>query len=343
MALSKEYYRDFSTDELAQDDYFIASVKTPERASELFWKEFLLSYPHKQEEWEAAATLVKSIRFRTDKPAAGAKEKIWDAIATQSTPVRVVNMKATRRAWIAAAAVLVLIASSLWLFTGVKEKENLVTAFGETRQVILPDQSVVTLNANSSIEYDKKWDGTATREVWLKGEAFFDVKHLHQQGAIKESDRFIVHVGNTAVEVLGTSFNVSDRSQVTKVVLQTGSVRVDFADKEIASIMMNPGEMMQYDQRAKKVKKETTQLEKHVAWKKKELLLNNTSMTEIISVIENTLGYSVEVNNDEIMSKQLSGAGTVSLEDEETLFRSLELILDVKIITKDKILYIESK
>jgi len=101
--------------------------------------------------------------------------------------------------------------------------------------------------------------------------------------------------------------------------------------------------MMQYDQQSKKAKKETTQLEKHVAWKKKELLLNNTSMAEIISVIENTFGYTVEVNSEEIMSKQLSGAGTVSLEDEATLFRSLELILNVKIITKDNILYIESK
>lgn len=344
MALSKEYYGNLSAEELAQDDFFIKSVQQ-ETIDTGFWNEFLHTYPNKRDTFDEAIALVQSLRFSNDKPATGAKERIWNSIKEETSRGKLVSIRNSKKwIWAAAAIAIMIVCSVTWLITMNGQKHTtMATAFGQTRQVVLPDQSVVMLNANSSIEFDPQWDGKTVREVWLKGEAFFDVKHLHQQGAIKESDRFIVHAGNTAIEVLGTSFNVSERKQMTKVVLQTGSVRVDFADKEIASIMMKPGEMMQYDQQAKKAKKESTQLEKHVAWKKKELLLNNTSMPEIISVIENTFGYTVEVNSDEIMSKQLSAAGTVSLENEEDLFRSLELILNVKIITRDKTLYIESK
>ena len=45
------------------------------------------------------------------------------------------------------------------------------TGYGETATLLLPDSSVVTLNANSSLEYDSKWFGGDHREVWLRGEA----------------------------------------------------------------------------------------------------------------------------------------------------------------------------
>ncbi|HEX2628497.1 MAG TPA: FecR domain-containing protein, partial [Chitinophagaceae bacterium] len=251
MALSKEYYGNLSAEELAQDDFFIESVqkKTTDNS---FWNEFLIDYPHQRETFDEAVAFVQSLHFSNDRPAAGVKERIWNNIKEETSPGKLVSLRSSKKWMWAAAAITILIAcSAIWMITmNGQQHTTMGTAFGQTRQVILPDQSIVMLNANSSIEFDPKWDGKAKREVWLKGEAFFDVKHLHQQGAIKESDRFVVHVGNTAVEVLGTSFNVSDRRQVTKVVLQTGSVRVDFADKNIASVMMSPGEMMQYDQQA---------------------------------------------------------------------------------------------
>ena len=85
------------------------------------------------------------------------------------------------------------------------------TDYGKISRLVVPDSSVVVLNANSTIKYEKKWDKNAPRELWLNGEAFFDVKHLDNDHKIENYERFIVHTNNTTVEVLGTSFDIRER------------------------------------------------------------------------------------------------------------------------------------
>lgn len=83
------------------------------------------------------------------------------------------------------------------------------TQYGEQRVVELPDHSVVSLNANSTLRFRNDWSQANTlREVWLDGEAFFSVQK--QEGAAGPA-KFIVHTNDLDVEVLGTRFNVSNR------------------------------------------------------------------------------------------------------------------------------------
>ena len=347
MAVSKENYKNFSADELIQDDFFIASMIRPNYASERFWKEFLLSYPEQADSFNEASSLIKNLRFKKDTPAPGARERVWNNLLKQPKETgKLVRMHKPKR-WIWAAASIVFIALSVatWFLVQSSETTKIQTAYGEVRKLVLPDQSIVTLNAHSSIEYKNSWEGDKVREVWLTGEAFFDVKHLNKYGEpVKASDRFIVHAGKMNVEVLGTSFNVSERQSVTKVALQTGKVRIDFKDKTLESVVMKPGELVQYNTNTKKVVKEdVANTEKYTSWKEKELLLNNTSMQDVISTIENTFGYKVEVEDKELLSRQLSGTEKISLKDEQTLLTALELILNVEITKNDKTLTIRNK
>jgi transmembrane sensor len=348
MLVPKEYYKDLSAQELSQDNFFIESITNPDEKSLHFWNEFLSEYPDNTKTIEEAAVFVRLMKFESAAPAEGAKERIWSKVlqgaqGSQST-APVVNMN-KRRNWMWAAAAIagiIVISAFLWAIT---EAGNTIVhaQYGEVKQVVLPDQSVITLNANSSIEYSKDWGG-GVREVWLKGEAFFEVKHLAAgDKPVKESDRFIVHAGNADVEVLGTTFNVSDRQKMVKVMLQTGSVRVQFKDNNAAAIVMEPGDMVQYDQQLKQVLKEKVETQKYVSWKRKEILLDNTSVRDVVNIIENTYGYTVAVSDAELLNRKISGTDRLSLENEQTLLKSLELLLDVKISKQDKVLRIDKK
>ena len=120
----------------------------------------------------------------------------------------------TRRVWgyCAAAVILVLIgANALWF-----KAVNVHTAMGQTQTVTLPDQSVVTLNADSHLSYTKR-TFLKNRTLHLKGEAFFKVA----KGA-----SFTVHTSTGIISVLGTAFNVYSREKTLETQCFEGKVRV---------------------------------------------------------------------------------------------------------------------
>jgi transmembrane sensor len=346
MVQSMEYYMNLSVEELAQEDYFIQNIKSPTAESVVFWQQLLSRFPDQDQKLSEAGLIVRSLKFQSATILADTKGKLWERIVAGSATIdtKVIPMRSNRR-WIwAAAASALLIFSTVGYFLIKDSKERIKTQFAEVKQLVLPDQSIVTLNANSSIRYNKKWSANEPREVWLKGEAFFEVKHLNQEGQpIKDHERFIVHVGETEVEVLGTTFNASDRQTVTRIVLQSGKVRVDFKDKQTASVVMEPGEIVNYNQRSKRLVREKTSTEKYISWKEKEILLDSTSFEEIVAIIENTFGYKVVIEGKELLSRQLSATGKVLFEDERTFFRTLELLLDLTITRKDNTLFIRKK
>lgn len=346
MGVSKEYYKDLSVEELIQDEFFIESINQPNPASKTFWEEFLQEYPERKEAIQAAGSLIGDLKFKRDVPGEDARSRVWNAIIEsghQETPVVKMGGRSRWRWAAAAASGIILLAVAWWLSRDAGTNTTIRTQYAELKQIILPDASVVTLNANSSLKYNDDWKKGQAREVWLEGEAFFDVKHLHQDGqTLKESHRFIVHAGEMDIEVLGTSFNVVDRSSVTKVVLQTGRVRLDFKDSKTNSVDMEPGELVRFNQQSKQITKERTDTSSQVLWKQRKLMLDNTTVRELISTLENNFGYKIEVDQPEILDRQLSGTGIISLEDEVTLFKALEVILNVEITRTNDTLLIKN-
>lgn len=81
---------------------------------------------------------------------------------------------------------------------------------GAEFQLILPDGTKVWLNSDSELKYPNVFDGS-TRSVYLKGEAYFEVKH-------SDAQPFIVNAGEYAIRVLGTAFNVSSYEQDKEIV-----------------------------------------------------------------------------------------------------------------------------
>ena len=158
-------------------------------------------------------------------------------VLVNNTPRR----KYYRLWWVAGAAAIL----SFWLISraDIDKSPELInntvsTKSGFKTSVSLPDGSKISLNANSKITYDGNFDGK-TREVYLSGEAFFDVA--------KDKDRpFIIHTRTINLKVLGTSFNVRsyDTDKETETSLVHGSVEVTLTNNPDKKIVLKPGEKL---------------------------------------------------------------------------------------------------
>ncbi|MBK8505327.1 MAG: FecR domain-containing protein [Saprospiraceae bacterium] len=99
------------------------------------------------------------------------------------------------------------------------DNESIYTAgFGERQKIVLPDGSAVDLNANSSLRLGSQWV-EGIQEVWLEGEAYFEVEKNLSKGV-----KFTVHTNGPDVEVVGTHFNVDSRKEETRIYLEEGKV-----------------------------------------------------------------------------------------------------------------------
>ena len=139
-------------------------------------------------------------------------QKFQEAHMNKSNVVRVNWFTPVLR--IAAAFALVAVA---WWFFNRTDTIEYQTAYGEKLEVILPDSSVMVLNANSVASLDPdQW--TNERSLELNGEAYFKVK---------KGSRFEVSSMQGTVSVLGTQFNVKSREKYFEVICYEGKVGVE--------------------------------------------------------------------------------------------------------------------
>ncbi len=153
----------------------------------------------------------------------------------------------------AAAAAIILVAGSILFLTGDK-KERITeqqTALLEKKNpngvkstISLTDGSKVWLNADSKIQFPKVFTGN-TREVYLSGEAFFEV-------ATNPSRPFIIHLANGTVKVLGTSFNIRayDNEKIIEASVATGKVafipKYGKSGKKQDTVFLTPDKKVRY-------------------------------------------------------------------------------------------------
>lgn len=206
----------------------------------------------------------------------------------------------TFKVWMVAASVLLLWACSLLLFKNSILYKTYTTAFGEVRTFSLEDGSNVALNANSSLRVPRYTFSNADRQVYLTGEAEFSVTHTpnHQKFIVNTPDKM-------AVEVLGTKFIVYSRSRGSKVILQTGKVRVSNASNQSLTII--PGDIVTLDQKGSFKKQSAQPVQIYSAWKNRRFIFDHTSFKEVILLIEENFGVKVELSDSTLADKSITG------------------------------------
>ena len=242
------------------------------------------------------------------------------------------------RTWWAAASVVALVfAIGSLIGFGVarisRPKQFVYTVpYGHTSKVVLPDSSVVWLNAGSRLSCTD-FSGASVRQVSLKGEGYFEVRHM-------DSKPFVVSTKRLHVQVLGTKFNVNAYSPNTTVVLLSGSVVVHANDNKASSRILLPGEQYQLSAGGK-VSVSNVQAADFVSWKTGSLTINEMTLSEFARKLENYYGIPVRVNAD---IENLEYSGVVDLHSPiTTALSDLSNVLPIKVSHENKGYRIERK
>jgi transmembrane sensor len=122
--------------------------------------------------------------------------------------------------------------------TVARVSSEISTRNGSKTHVVLPDGTLVWLNAGSRITYDKDY-GASIREISLTGEAFFDV-------ARNAEKPFVIHTARIDIRVLGTRFNIRSypTDKTTEATLIRGSIEVSIKDRPSEKIILKPNEKL---------------------------------------------------------------------------------------------------
>lgn len=175
--------------------------------------------------------------------------------------------------------------------------------------LMLPDSTKVWLNADSKITYPDVFTGK-TRDISLRGEAYFEVKKDSLHPMIVNTFK------NFSLEVLGTSFNIKsyDNDDQIETTLYTGVIKARFKNKtnsQIETLTLKPNESFTYeiDLKSNSSSGKTfsyNKPERQKAWKDGSLIFDNTPMPDVIKMLERWHGTTFIVQNTKLFDYKLS-------------------------------------
>lgn len=294
-------YENFQAEDFLMDDYFIEWMGSPSSETFRFWEDFKTRNPSSVDELEKAMRLYRAMELNNHYLTAEEKTKLKEQIRTKAKGTGKDSPSFLLLPWMkAAAAITLLVVAGISVYQYFAGGTILVeTVYGERQQVTLPDASVINLNGNTSLRYAS--DFKEAREVWLEGEAFFEVKHMDKK-------KFVVHTDGLDIEVLGTSFNVDDREGITKVVLNTGKIKIYVSGDPInENVVMSPGDMVEYKKESASLVKQLVNPEIYSTWTKDTLNFNRASVADVAQVLEERYGYRITIADPELRRKFFTG------------------------------------
>lgn len=252
--------------------------------------------------------------------------------ALENTYTRIRQRKVAsrqKRWWGIAATFLLIVASTLAFMMLSSTLQVLETAYGERQELELSDGTKVVLNANSQLRYDSN----NPREVWLVGEGYFDVSYTDKHHP------FLVHTADLTVTVSGTVFNVQTRHDQTDVVLSEGRVVLDIDQHQVNEpVHMVPGDKVSFSQKTKTIEKSSVNPQTYTIWTKGTVLFDHTPLKDIALLLENNYGVVVQIEDQELLTKELSGQVELKL---PVILTMLEKSFDLKIRREDNTITID--
>ena len=186
---------------------------------------------------------------------------------------------------------------------------SLKVPYGKRFDIVLSDNSKVYLNSGSILRYPVKFLNNQIREVFLEGEAFFDISE-------DEKNIFRVNSNGINVEVYGTKFNFKNYPEdyVSDVVLVNGSVGISNSQNKSIT-KLSPGFKGSVDKENYKVEKVKINTKIYTSWIEGQVVFRGESFNQIIKKLERLYNVTI-INNNEKISEELFNA-SIDTENEK--------------------------
>ena len=202
---------------------------------------------------------------------------------------------------------------------------------GEYR-IELEDGTKVWINSASRLRYPVVFSGD-TREVYLEGEAYFEVR----RDVVRP---FIVHSGEQKVTVLGTSFGISCYAGEVNnyTTLVSGKVKVDF-ERGKQSCVLEPGMQVAYNKESGVAMERKVDVAEFVAWKDGKYIFKQKRLEDILSTLSRWYDFEVFYRNEDVKEVLFSGE-LRRFDDFSYLLRLIERTSDVKFVIDKKVVQV---
>lgn len=199
------------------------------------------------------------------------------------------------------AACAIIIAGVTWFsskpvnnnaIAGVKALTTKFTERKEQKYLLLPDSTQVWLNAASSLQYPDEFK-PGKREVYLTGEAYFDVKHA-------DKIPFLIHTRNITTIVLGTAFNIrayADQHEIT-VAVTRGKVKVNRDDKLVA--VLTKGKAVKINNTTEEIIEKEVTVENIAGWQQGNLEYDDAALEDIVKDLQNVFNTEIKIGDTAI-------------------------------------------
>ncbi|RPE09118.1 DUF4974 domain-containing protein [Chitinophaga lutea] len=198
-------------------------------------------------------------------------------------------LKKTKRSlrWSMAAAAVLVLGLVFWWNSSPELKRNF-TARSEFKYLLLPDSTQVWLNAASTLEYPPQFK-PGIREVYLSGEAYFDVQHA-------DKVPFVIHTGTVSTTVLGTAFNIKAYPGLKNIIVAVnrGKVSVRYGKQQAATL--TEGQRLKVDREETVAPAAVKTLVTEAApWKLGNLAYDNETLDDIVKDLERVYNVHIRI------------------------------------------------
>lgn len=199
--------------------------------------------------------------------------------------------------------------------TSQQKLNHVVMPYGRQARLQLPDGSTVYINSGSKFSFPTQFTGNK-REVYIAGEAFFQVKPNAQKP-------FVVLSQDIEVIVTGTEFNISAYADddFSQTVLVSGEVSVRKNNLISRKVKVNPGESAMYKKESDQILIQNVDTRQYTSWIDGYIICKKESIVEITRKLERYYNCKIEIG---LHMSEITFSGKLDLQ--EDIEKALETI-----------------
>ncbi|HEX7905787.1 MAG TPA: FecR domain-containing protein [Chitinophagaceae bacterium] len=206
------------------------------------------------------------------------------------------------------AAASIVVAVTIWIIKETRSSENQqasvssltkkATDRSESKFLLLEDSTKVWLNAASSLEFPDQF-GKNKREVFLSGEAFFDVKHV-------DKIPFIIHTGNVSTTVLGTAFNIKAYPGQKNITVSVSRGKVIVAREDGWETTLIKGQQVRVGKNKNELTEKNIPVAEVAAWQQGDIVFDDELLADIVIDMQRIYNAGIQLNDPLLQGLKIS-------------------------------------
>lgn len=302
---------DYQLEDFISDESFLSYAKGTNPDNIKLWENWLAKNPDKCTTAIEAKKIIQHINFKKRSLPQEFIDKEWNrlhkSLHLNQPPIQLMK-KRKIKIWRYAAVFTLfisLLGAALFSHSFFFAKANvtyteIAALKGQIKNVLLPDGSLVFLNSDTKLKYASTF-GSKKREVFLEGEAYFDVTS-------DKNKPFIIHTYENTVKVLGTAFNVSayPDENIHQISLERGKINISHNNDK--SLLLNPNEtyLLLCDKNQAKVFK-TENVKIYSSWKDGKIIFRNQRFADMARKLERSHNLVIKLQNKQLEDYRYTG------------------------------------